>query len=171
MTLILDTTSSQPIYGSFLAVRDVAGSVPIIDRRLVSRASSQRTLASSRRPSSAPGCRGVAVSASRAGAARAAAILLLSCHEITAIPEVPLGSGHANRLCVLAVNFVKQHTYISFSPFFLSTNTLMSCVCFVLCIVGCLSLNIRDTWKTHYPIGKGARWLRFVSFIYLLRTN
>ncbi|XP_017779127.1 PREDICTED: uncharacterized protein LOC108564558 isoform X6 [Nicrophorus vespilloides] len=63
-----------------------AGSVPIIDRRLVSRASSQRTLvSSSRRPSSAPGCRGIAVSASRAGAARAAAILLLSYHAT--LPE------------------------------------------------------------------------------------
>ncbi|XP_018573884.1 uncharacterized protein LOC108912936 isoform X2 [Anoplophora glabripennis] len=57
--------------------------LPIIDRSLTSRASSHRTFASmpSRRASSAPGCRGISVSASRAGAARAAAILLLSyCH-------------------------------------------------------------------------------------------
>ncbi|XP_017779123.1 PREDICTED: uncharacterized protein LOC108564558 isoform X2 [Nicrophorus vespilloides] len=82
----INRNTSQPMYGSFLAVRDVTGSVPIIDRRLVSRASSQRTLvSSSRRPSSAPGCRGIAVSASRAGAARAAAILLLSYHAT--LPE------------------------------------------------------------------------------------
>lgn len=64
--------------------------------RSTSRASSQRTFVStySRRPSSAQAClqgsqgsqsygygsRGVLVSASRAGAARAAAILLISCH-------------------------------------------------------------------------------------------
>lgn len=50
--------------------------------RSTSRASSQRTFVSSysRRPSSAQGSRGVLVSASRAGAARAAAILLISCH-------------------------------------------------------------------------------------------
>lgn len=58
--------------------------MPSIDRSLASRASSQRTLASlqSRRVSSSGqiGCRPYSVSASRAGAARAAAILLLSCH-------------------------------------------------------------------------------------------
>ncbi|XP_065157454.1 uncharacterized protein [Atheta coriaria] len=86
------------------------GSVPIIDRRLVSRASSQRTLASSRRPSSAPGCRGVAVSASRAGAARAAAILLLSCHEITAIPEVPLGSRRPSIASVHSSNSIRSYS-------------------------------------------------------------
>ncbi|KAJ8978213.1 hypothetical protein NQ317_002033 [Molorchus minor] len=66
-------------------VGTVPGSLPlpIIDRSLTSRASSHRTFASmpSRRASSAPGCRGISVSASRAGAARTAAILLLSyCH-------------------------------------------------------------------------------------------
>lgn len=60
--------------------------MPIIDRSM---ASSQRTLASmqSRRASSSQGCRGIPISASRAGAARTAAILLLSCHDT--ITEVP----------------------------------------------------------------------------------
>lgn len=67
-------------------MRNVPGSLPlpIHDRSSTSRASSHRTYASlqSRRASSAQGCRGIAVSGSRAGAARAAAILLLSCHVL-----------------------------------------------------------------------------------------
>lgn len=56
--------------------------MPINERSSTSRASSHRTIGSmqSRRASSAHGCRGIGVSASRAGAARTAAILLLSCH-------------------------------------------------------------------------------------------
>lgn len=61
--------------------------MPIIERSMASQASSQRTLAStqSRRVSSSQGCRGF--SASRAGAARTAAILLLSLNP--ADSEVP----------------------------------------------------------------------------------
>lgn len=78
----------------------------MMDRQMTSSLSSQRTFESiqSRRASSAPGIsssgRGVPVSASRAGAARAAAILLLSyCHEsaptsvalkpLVAVPPTP----------------------------------------------------------------------------------
>ncbi|XP_057651284.1 uncharacterized protein LOC130890897 isoform X2 [Diorhabda carinulata] len=58
--------------------------LPILDRSLTSRASSQRTYTSmpSRRSSSAPGFRSGA-GYSRAGAARAAAILLLSYCQVT----------------------------------------------------------------------------------------
>lgn len=82
-------------------MRTVPGSLPMptIDRSLTSRTSSHRTLASmqSRRASSAQGCRGISVSASRAGAARAAAILLLSCrtdpYEVSLIADTCFGTG------------------------------------------------------------------------------
>lgn len=77
--------------------------MPIIERSSTSRASSHRTIGSiqSRRASSAQGCRGYAVSASRAGAARAAAILLLSCHvaptyEVSYNADIKLGIDRYN---------------------------------------------------------------------------
>lgn len=72
--------------------------LPIIERSSTSRASSQRTYASmpSRRSSSAPGFRtgaGVGVY-SRAGAARAAAILLLSYCNVA--PTVEQGARYVD---------------------------------------------------------------------------
>lgn len=73
-------------YTCYIGVVPGPLAMPIIDRSM---ASSQRTLASvqSRRASSSQGCRGISVSASRAGAARTAAILLLSYHDT--FTEVP----------------------------------------------------------------------------------
>lgn len=76
------------------AARAVPGSLPlpIIDRSLTSRTSSHRTISSlpSRRASSAQGCRGI--SASRAGAARTAAILLLSSYQSDQSYQLPLSA-------------------------------------------------------------------------------
>lgn len=113
--------------------KDFAGSLPlpINDRSSTSRASSNRTYASfqSRRASSAQGCRGIAVSGSRAGAARAAAILLLSYHVLpsdlqqvsrtrigidTNTPDQKLGSMLFSLLvrhCELLVRLVQMQTH------------------------------------------------------------
>lgn len=100
------------IFGSWylpISARTVPGSLPmpIIDRSLTSRTSSRRTIASlpSRRASSAQGCRGIAVSGSRAGAARTAAILLLSCHsesyDVSLKADTRFGTGAPVSSCVL----------------------------------------------------------------------
>ncbi|KAK5649883.1 hypothetical protein RI129_000912 [Pyrocoelia pectoralis] len=63
--------------------------MPLLEQSSTSHGTSQRSLTSvsSRRASSLHGCRGISVSASRAGAARAAAILLMSFHEHN--PDIP----------------------------------------------------------------------------------
>ncbi|KAF5290148.1 hypothetical protein FQR65_LT11660 [Abscondita terminalis] len=81
-----------------------------------SHGTSQRSLTSvsSRRASSIHGCRGVSVSASRAGAARAAAILLMSFHESN--PEIPakitsyLGSRRPSLTSIHSASSVRSYS-------------------------------------------------------------
>ncbi|XP_015839598.1 uncharacterized protein LOC657763 isoform X4 [Tribolium castaneum] len=90
--------------------------MPIIDRSLTSRTSSHRTLASlpSRRASSAQGCRGIAVSASRAGAARNAAILLLSSYQSDPyqppLYEYKFGSRRPSLTSIHSGNSIKSYS-------------------------------------------------------------
>ncbi|XP_074038923.1 uncharacterized protein isoform X2 [Leptinotarsa decemlineata] len=96
--------------------------LPIIDRSETSRASSRRTFASiqSRRASSAPGFRAGAVhsvAASRAGAARTAAILLLSyCHvpplEVAKIHDTKIipGSRRPSIASVHSMNSIRSYS-------------------------------------------------------------
>ncbi|XP_068911371.1 uncharacterized protein [Tenebrio molitor] len=90
--------------------------MPIIDRSLTSRTSSRRTIASlpSRRASSAQGCRGIAVSGSRAGAARTAAILLLSCHsesyDVSLKADTRFGSRRPSLTSIHSNNSVKSYS-------------------------------------------------------------